>query len=47
MKAKDVTQVVELALTASGCDQAQFVHKPRLVTVNGLKGRAWRSQPPF
>ena len=30
MKADDVTDTLELALQASGCDQANVVHKPRL-----------------
>ena len=35
MKAKDVTDTLELALEASGCDQATVVHKPRLLSDNG------------
>src|SRR5476649_969428 len=35
MKAEDVTDTLELALTASGCDQARVVHKPRLLSDNG------------
>jgi transposase InsO family protein len=35
MKAKDVTDTLELALQASGCDQVTVVHKPRLLTDNG------------
>ena len=35
MKADDVTDTLELALTASGCDQARVVHKPRLLSDNG------------
>ena len=35
MKAQDVTDTLELALAASGCDQAQVRHKPRLLSVNG------------
>ncbi|WP_437440846.1 IS3 family transposase [Ruegeria arenilitoris] len=35
MKAKDVTNTLELALEASGCDQAMVVHKPRLLSDNG------------
>ncbi len=30
MKAEDVTDTLEMALKASGCDQATLVHKPRL-----------------
>ena len=35
MKAEDVTDTLELALKASGCDQAKVVHKPRLLSDNG------------
>jgi transposase InsO family protein len=35
MKAEDVTDTLKLALTASGCDQARVVHKPRLLSDNG------------
>ena len=35
MKAGDVTQTLELALEASGCDQAEVIHKPRLLSDNG------------
>jgi putative transposase len=35
MKAADVTDTLELALQASGCDQAAVVHKPRLLSDNG------------
>ena len=35
MKAEDVTDTLELALEASGCDQATVVHKPRLLSDNG------------
>ncbi len=35
MKAGDVTDTLELALQASGCDQANVVHKPRLLSDNG------------
>ena len=35
MKAKDVTDTLELALEASGCDQAMVVHKPRLLSDKG------------
>src|SRR5262249_46725225 len=31
----DVTDTLELALTASGCGSAKVVHKPRLLTDNG------------
>ncbi|MCP4205474.1 MAG: IS3 family transposase [Shimia sp.] len=35
MRAEDVTATIELALTASGCDQAVVRHKPRLLSDNG------------
>ena len=35
MKAADVTDTLDLALEASGCDQAAVVHKPRLLSDNG------------
>ena len=35
MRAEDVTATLELALKASGCDDATIVHKPRLLTDNG------------
>ena len=35
MKAEDVTATLDLALKASGCDQATVVHKPRLLSDNG------------
>jgi len=35
MKAGDVTDTLELALQASGCDQVHVVHKPRLLSDNG------------
>jgi len=35
MKVQDVTNTLELALTASGCDQATVAHKPRLLSDNG------------
>jgi len=35
MKAEDVTATLELALKASGCDQAAVVHRPRLLSDNG------------
>ena len=35
MKAEDVTATLEMALKASGCDQATVVHKPRLLSDNG------------
>ena len=35
MKASDVTDTLELALEASGCDSAKVIHKPRLLSDNG------------
>ena len=35
MRAEDVTATLELALEASGCDNATILHKPRLLTDNG------------
>jgi putative transposase len=35
MRADDVTETLELALVASGCDSAKVVHKPRRLSDNG------------
>ena len=35
MRAEDVTDTLEMALQASGCDQVHGVHKPRLLSDNG------------
>ena len=35
MRADDVTDTLELALTASGCGSAKVVHKPQLLTDHG------------
>jgi hypothetical protein len=35
MKAEDVTNTLELALQASGLNQANVVHRPRLLSDNG------------
>ena len=35
MKAEDATDTLQLALAASGCDQARVVHKPSLLSDNG------------
>ncbi len=35
MKSGDVTNTLDLALQASGCDQATVLHKPRLLSDNG------------
>ena len=35
MRADDVTDTLQMALTASGCSSARVVHKPRLLSDNG------------
>lgn len=35
MRAEDVTDTLDIALTASGCDNAKVLHKPRLLSDNG------------
>ena len=35
MKTSDVTDTLNMALEASGCDQANVLHKPRLLSDNG------------
>ena len=35
MRTQDVTDTLDLALKASGCDQTHVVHKPRLLSDNG------------
>ena len=35
MKTSDVTDTLNMALAASGCDQVKVVHKPRLLSDNG------------
>jgi putative transposase len=35
MRAEDVTDTLDMALAASGCDQATVLHKPRLLSDNG------------
>ena len=35
MRAEDATDTLDLALKASGCDQASVLHKPRLLSDNG------------
>ena len=35
MRAEDVTDTLDLALAASGCDQVHIQHKPRLLSDNG------------
>src|ERR687893_2577618 len=54
MRAEDVTDTLDLALAASGLDQVEVVHRPRLLTDNGasyiagdlaewLESGAWRT----
>jgi putative transposase len=35
MAARDVTDTLDLAFTAAGCDQARIRHRPRLLSDNG------------
>ncbi len=35
MRASDITDTLDLALEASGCDKAEVIHKPRLLSDNG------------
>ena len=35
MRAEDVTDTLDIAMAASGCDSATFLHKPRLLSDNG------------
>ena len=35
MKAEDATATLELALQASGLEQVEMVHRPRLLSNNG------------
>ena len=35
MRAEDVTDTLDMALAASGCDQATSTHRPRLLSDNG------------
>ena len=35
MRTQDVTDTLDLALEASGCDQVHVIHKPRLLSDNG------------
>ena len=44
MKAEDVTDTLQLALAASGCDQARVVHKPRLLERQRFELRLCRSR---
>ena len=36
MRTQDVTDTLDLALQASGCDQVHVIHKPRLLSDNGF-----------
>ena len=45
MKAADVTETLDLALQASGCDQAKVLHKPRLRSANGAGDLAEHAGP--
>jgi hypothetical protein len=36
MRAEDVTDTLDIALAASGCDSAKVLHKPRLLSDNVL-----------
>ena len=45
MRAEDVTNTLDMALAASGCDSATVLHKPRLLSDNGPSCR-WRSKMP-
>src|SRR3546814_5630532 len=47
MRAEDVTETLDLALAASGCDSATVLHKPRLLSDNGpsyIAGEMARSE---
>ena len=44
MKADDVTDTLQMALTASGCDSARVIHKPRLLERQWLELRLRRSR---
>lgn len=35
MRAEDVTDALDLALQASGCDQVHVIHNPHLLSDNG------------
>lgn len=37
MRAEDVTDTLDVALQASGCDQVHVIHKPRLLSDNGSR----------
>jgi putative transposase len=42
MKAEDVTATLDLALKASGLDQAKVIHRPRLLSDNVLRAEGDR-----
>ncbi len=44
MRAEDVTNTIELALQASGCDQAVVRHKPRLLSERAIEAPLVRAQ---
>ncbi len=41
MRAEDVTDTLDLALQASGCDQVHVIHKPRLLSPSRACNHAW------
>ena len=44
MRTEDVTDTLDLALQASGCDQVHVVHKPRLLSPShGLQANHCRA----
>ncbi len=43
MRAEDVTETLDLALAASGCDHATELHKPRLLSDNGPSRATWQN----
>jgi putative transposase len=46
MRAEDVTDTLDMALAASGCDQAHVHHRPRLLSDNGpsyIATESWRN----
>ncbi len=42
-KAQDVSDTLDIALTASGCDQARIIHKPRLLPLASAESRPQKS----
>ena len=43
MKTSDVTETLDLALQASGCDQAHVVHKAKTALGQRVQLRLWRT----